>query len=642
MATDNTDVLKLLSEQFDKYAELTLEARTESERDQDYDNHQQWTDEEVAELDARNQAPVVINRIKPKVNVLTGMQKVSRTKPKALPRTPKHTDAADAITEGLRFVVDNNDFSVISSATFRNEIVCGYGAAIVEFDDNKDIAITKIPWDRYYFDPHSRELDFSDKSFDGIITWMEKTDAIEQWPDKEEEIRNAFSAQPDRTFEDKPFWINESRTRIQILQHFYKDKGTWKTAIFSAHFWLEEPADSPWLNEDKKPSNPIEAQTAYIDRELQRYGEVRGYIWGQDETNHRRSKLLYNVSVNQTIGEDGAVDNIDEMKREAAKSDGHIKTNKGFEFQFRDRAEENQVQFALYQEAKKEIDEVGANSALAGRAVTSSGRQDQIQQAAGKVELASLYDGHKMWEQRIYRQIWNRIKQSWTAEKWVRVTDDKSNLQWVGFNLEITVADKLQEAIEQGDQDAAGVLQQLTLQGDPRLQEVVEVRNSPAEIDVDILIVEAPDFTILQQETFEKLADIAERTAAQGDSQIFPLLIELSDIHNKDEILKKLEPDPIQQQAQVELASQAAEVQLETEKAKLQKLQAEAEKIAADAEAQLIENELVKAGFDIPDREATTREKQAKAVLREEEALQKRVETEALLKDPKVEAVAHT
>ena len=177
MPETKDDLLKKLIDQFEHFEVTSIEARLLSERDQDYDDHFQWTAEEKETLDNRGQAPIVINHVKNKVNLLTGLQKSARTKPKAMPRTPDHTRSADAVTEGIRFVTDNNDFETISSEVFRDQCVPGYGGAIVEFEERggeKWVKINQIPWDRYYFDPHSRKKDFSDKNYDGIALWMDK------------------------------------------------------------------------------------------------------------------------------------------------------------------------------------------------------------------------------------------------------------------------------------------------------------------------------------------------------------------------------------------------------------------------------------------------------------------------------------
>lgn len=630
-----------LVDDFLSYQNYTIAARAESERDQNYDDHHQWTDTEIETLETRNQAAVVINRIKVKVNRLVGLQTASRSAPRAMARTPQHEEAADAATEGIRYVADNTEFDMLSTSVFRDEIVPGYGGAIVEFEDRngeREVAVNKIPWDRYYYDPHSRELDFSDKKFDGIVIWMEKDDLVQKFPKKATDIdtlMDTSGASGDETFDDKPrLWVDPKRNRVRICQHFFKEKGVWKMAYFTEHLYLQEPEDSPFLDEFGNPDNPIECQTAYIDRELQRYGEVRSYIHLQDEVNHRRSRLLYAGSVNRTMGEDGAVPDVNIMKQELAKADGHIKINPGFadKFQVLPNDAISETQLLLYRESKAEIDDIGINDALAGRGNSRSGRQDQIQQQAGRVELASLYDGHKHWEKRIYRQMWNRIKQEKTAEWWIRVTDDENDLQWVGLNQPITNGDlMLQAAQDQSNPELAAQAQQMlqSMVGDPRLNEVAEVQNKVAELDVDIILTAAPDTHTLKQETFETLASLAERYGAQEVP--FAVLLEASDMPNKKQIKALLNPpvDPQVQAQQQQVQEIMFNLEVEGKKAEITAKNARAGKDFVDTEAQQIENEIVKDGYPnvVIDRDADSEMKQI-------ENAQKRIETIKLAEEP--------
>jgi hypothetical protein len=531
--------IKDLNEQFESFLDYTGEARALSERDQDYDDHNQWTEAEKAALEARGQAPVVINRVKTKVNLLTGIQRMRRTMPRALPRTPKHEEASDAATEALRFVIQNSNFEMKSSAVFRDKMVPGYGGVIIETEQKGGetwVAINKIPWDRYYYDPHSRELDFSDKKFDGIVIWLDREDAVDMFPDKEADLDSLLSSSfdGDETFDDKPqHWVSPKRDRIRIAQHFYLEKGKWMMCFMTENLMLTEPEPSPYKDEFGQPQNPIEMDTAYIDRDLNRYGEVRSYIWLQDEINHRRSRLLYAGSVTRVVMEDGAVDDETVLKQQLAKADGVIKRNRGFEFEIMPNAAIEEVQLMLYRESKQELDETSANMSLGGKGNARSGRQDQIQQQAGMAELAQLYDGHRDWENRVYRQVWNRIKTEWTAEKWIRVTDDKTNLDWVGLNQPVTAGMMLQQAAEAGDPQAAQVLQQMMQMQDPRLNEVVQTENNVAEMDVDIIIADAPNHATLKQETFETMMSLAERYGPENVP--FSVALELSDLPNKKE-----------------------------------------------------------------------------------------------------------
>lgn len=632
--------IKDLTGQFESFLTYTEDARRESERDQDYDDHHQWTDAEVKKLTERNQAPVVINRIKTKINLLVGIQRMRRTMPRALPRTPKHEDAANAATEALRFVSQNTNFEMKSSAAFRDTMVPGYGGVIIESEEKGGetwVAINKIPWDRYYYDPHSRELDFSDKKFDGIMIWLDKADAIETFPDKKDDLETIMATSgDDETFDDKPTnWVSEKRDRIRIAQHFYLEKGVWMMCFMTGNLFLTEPAPSPFLDEFGQPQNPIEMQTAYIDRELQRYGEARHYIWLQDEVNHRRSRLLYAGYVNRTMGEDGAVDDINEMKKEMAKSDGHIKINTGFGDKFtvlpNDVVQETSLM--LYKESKQEIDEVGVNPALGGTGNARSGRQDQLQQQAGMAALASLYDGHRDWENRVYRQVWNRVKQYWNAEKWIRVTDDKTDLDWVGLNQPVTVGQMLQEAAQQGNLEAQAGLQQMVAMQDPRLNEVARVENNVAEMDVDIIIADAPNHATLQQETFETLIQLAEKYGP--DNVPFSVALEMSDMPNKKEVKSLLNPpvDPQEQAKQQQIQELMLQLDIGQKSAKIKADEASAAKNMAEAEAQMIENQIVTSGFEnlVSDRNADSVGKQL-------DNIQKQVETMKLAQEPTVSA----
>lgn len=582
--------------QFESFMDVTDGAREASGRDEDYVHHKQWTAEEVEELESRNQPAVVINRVKTKVNLLNGLQRQRRTDPKALPRTPRDEGGADAITDALRYVADNVDFDQTSSESF-NDMLVAYGAAITEVGDNNgeiEIQINRIAWDRFYFDPHSREKDFSDAKYMGIVIWMDAEDAEIEFPDKKDEIDGLVSGANDSidgtTFDDRPLWIDRKRKRIRVCQHYVKEKGVWMVAYFSDQVFLIEPKESNYVDEFGNPDCPIEAQALYIDRDNNRYGEVRSYIDPQDEINHRRSKLLYMLSVRQTMGEEGSVDDVDAMKAELAKSDGHVKYNPGTQFELLNTNDLAAGHIELYRESRADIDSIGANAELSGDASSgSSGRAIQALQQGSMAEVAVIYDAHKSWERRIYRQAYNRIKQFWDGEKWIRITDNEDSLKWVGLNQQVTKGQFLQELAEQGQELAIDALEQAG--EDPRLNEVHEVRNNTSEIDVDIVLTESPDYATLKHEQFETLASLAQ---VYGPEKVpFEVMLELSDMGHKKSVKDLLEgdEDPEQLQAATQLASMQAEKAMEGLELDNAKKRSEIGKNVTDIEQKQVETE---------------------------------------------------
>jgi len=581
-----------LKRQVDSFLDATVDARTMSERDKDFYDGYQWTEQEIQTLRKRNQAPIVVNRVKPKVEGLKGLLSIRATDIKAFPRNKKDEKSAHAVTDALRYVAENNDFDNIKLDVFENKIIQGYGAAITEIELNKkgepQIKINRIPWDRFYYDPHSYRKDFKDSKFMGQMLWMDREDVKNIFPDADLDLLEDQSAAEDETFEDKPRWFlkQDGRIRIRIAQHYFMKKNIWHVAAFTDSVFLAEPQVSPFLDEEGEPSNPIEADSAYIDRNNLRYSEVRNFIDQQNEINHRRSKALHLLSSRQTKSRKGAIDDVPALKRELAKPDGHIEVNgDGGDFEVLNTSDFTIGQFELYKDAKAELDAVSLNAQLAGERQQGdlSGVAINKLQSAGAMEINSLYNGTAGWEKRIYRQIWARIKQFWNEEKWIRITEDQDNLRWVGLNTQITLQKFLEERINDESQSlevrtgAAAAFQVLLKTQDPRLQTIVDINNGTAEMDVDIILEQSFDVINIQQEQFQIIAQFAQ---SSKDIDIIEL-IDLSQLRNKDQLIEKIEQrraaaaqaagnlaQSESQKLQVGNAKTFAEAQVSTEKAK--------------------------------------------------------------------------
>ncbi|UFS65328.1 hypothetical protein LO749_01825 [Paracoccus denitrificans] len=132
---------------------------------------------------------------------------------------------------------------------------------------------------------------------------------------------------------------------------------------------------------------------------------------------------------------------------------------------------------------------------------------------------------------RCYRAMWARMKQFWTEERWIRVTEETEAPQFIGVNQ---------------------------FQGwamDPATGQVVpQVANSIGEMDVDIIIDTAPDMVTLQQEQFDQLAKMA------GSGVPIPpdVLLEASSLRDKAKLIEKMK-EANAQAAQAQQAAQQAE-----------------------------------------------------------------------------------
>lgn len=592
---------------FEESESVMWEERRRNERDRDYYDGKQLTDAEIAALKKRKQPPVKFNRIRRKVNFLLGLERQSRKDPKAFPRNPVDTETADAATDAIRFVCDREDWDAKRSEVWENMLVEGTGALMVgikKTPDGLDPELTHIPWDRLFIDPHSRKPDASDAAYIGIVTWYDYEEAKATWPDSEDALTATLaSTRYTETYDDRPkwkVWADPKRKRVRVIELYYRRAGAWMTCTFTEKGHLVKPSPSPYMDRNGQPECPIKVSSLYVDRENNRYGDVRDMIDPQDEINKRRSKALHFAMMRQIrLSEDSRM-TAEQARREAARPDG-VLFGTGVEILSTNDLAQANVQ--LMQEAKGEIDLQGANAALQGKNENDmSGRAILAQQQGGMVEVALHMDRLRQFTLKVYEAIWSRIRQVWQAERWVRVTDNENNVRFVGFNQPVTAADMLREQLASDPQAQQAIATDpnaqarfaMFIQG-PQSQMVVGMRNVPAQIDVDLVIDEGMDTPTIQAEQFDTLTKVLP-----GIINLPPMyakmLIQASSLRDKDEILESMEQaqqqaanDPMQQQmAQLQLAGQAAEID---------KTASEAQENRANAIRN--EAEVVKAGFEM-------------------------------------------
>ncbi len=602
-ANDSVQEVARYVSMFEEAEDSTYEARLNSERDRDYYDGLQLSQEEVNELRRRGQPPIVINRVRRKVNFLKGLEVQRRVDPRAFPRTPAHEIDAEGATSALRFVASNTNFDKIRTAVWAHMLVEGYGGVEILHEEARgqvEIVANLYSWDRLFYDPHSSELDFSDARYIGSVAWMDAEELKEKYPAAKDDIQWTLSdVIAGETFDDRPrytMWANRQRNRVRVVMMWHVEKGQWKFCKYHKGGILEQ-GDSPYVDEDGDTVCPLVMQSMYCDRENRRYGIVRDMIDPQDEINKRRSKALHMLTMRQTKGEKGAVQSIAAMKRELARPDGHVEVTPQMDFEILPTGDLASGQVALLQEAKDEIDLMGANSALAGETGESaSGRAVMARQQGGLTELAADNDKLTDWTIRCYEQMWLRIRQFWDHPRWIRVTDNENQPQWVGLNQPKTVGDVLLSMpVEQARMEAAqlGIMHS----ADPRLQMIAGVENAIPRMEMDIEIEEVPDQINLDWEQFQAITGLGP-ALMQTNPALAPTFAELmidlapgieSDTRRKlREGIEQAEEQAAQQGAmqaqvgeqQMKLEMGKAEADIEATQAKAMKDQMETQRMA--------------------------------------------------------------
>jgi hypothetical protein len=559
-----------------QYLDYLSSKRAEIDEQKDsrrYRHGSQYTQTQIEVLKKRRQPAVIYNEISRKINGTVGTIERERHDPKAFPRTPKHDDGAELATAALRYVMDEQEWkakSPIVGADGATEGIGGIEIIIEEGDQgDKEVGFEIVEPDGFFYDPRSVRLDFSDARYMGVGKWMDLDQAKEMFPDKADELDAMQNGSELSSNSDKDQkWFSSDNGRIRIVDHWYQHKGKWCYCIYTGSMKLME-GESFLIDEKKKTYCKYIMFSAYVDQDGDRYGMVRQFKSAQDEVNARGSKGLHELNTRRIIAEAGAFDDIEVTRREAARADGVVIRNKGFEAEFDDSAKMANVtgQLQFLERAQNRINNYGPNLSLVGGETDKalSGRATQMLMQAGMAELGPFLISYRGWKLRVYRGLFNAIQKHWSRERWIRVTDDEGLAQFIQIN---------------------------GMQVDPQTGMPTMV-NAIGSLDVDIILDEGPDSITIAQETYETLGSVLSSVGpmlSPGEARAaVQILIDTSAMPSSSKKLFReaskqgQQPDPMQQQAQqIELAGGAAKVEETQANARLKEAQA----IKAMADAQ--------------------------------------------------------
>lgn len=459
-----------------------------------YRHHSQWTAAQIKTLNDRKQPVVTYPRIGRKIDGIVGTVERLKQDPKAYPRTPQQEQGAELATAALRYAMESQQWEAKTPIAADNCATDGHSGIeleLIEGDhEDKEIGFNLIE-DGFFYDPRSFRLDFSDARYHGVSKLLDVETAIDLLgEDHEEEIRNAtetggeLATNSDR--ENRWFMTVGKRKFIRLCDLWYKHKGGWCWALFTGSKILDE-GKSFFFDEKKKPISKFIMFRCAVDQDGDSYGFVRALKSSQDEINQRRSKGLHILNTRRIIAERGAFDDIEVARKEAAKPDGVVEHNKGFEAEFDDQAKQLDLtgQIKFLEDAKAEIDNYGPSQVVTGEGVDGqSGRAIALRQTAALAELGPFILSHRSWKLRVYRAVFCAIQRYWTGERWIRVTDDQGVAQFVQINGQ---------------------------QVGPDGQTVMV--NAIGSLDVDVILDEGPDTINAAADTNEVLKEVIPAVA---------------------------------------------------------------------------------------------------------------------------------
>lgn len=613
--------------------------RLEMAMDADFYDNLQWDPADAQVLRDRGQMPLVFNEVAPMIDWIIGTERRTRVDWRVMPRTEDDVELADVKTKTLKYLSDVNRVQFNRSKAFSEAMKAGVGWIDdgVRDDPTAEAIYNRTEdWRNVLWDSASYELDLSDARYLFRWRWVDEDIAVMMFPDREKQIRQAVNdTQFNLADSEEDTWyttdelmnitksgtlrasgvgigIDAKRRRVKLIEcqfraptqskivgsgpmkgAFYDERdgalanalgtvgGTIidkimmrvHVAVFTeAHLLSIGPSI---FRHNRFSLTPVWAYRRGRDRLP--YGPIRRVRDIQQDLNKRASKANWLMSTNQVIADEGATDDWENLREEAAAPDGLIIKKAGKEVTIRRDSEAAVGQIQMMTLNAQAIQKsAGVSQENMGRQTNAvSGEAIKARQLQGSVVTTELFDNLRLATQIHGEKQLSLAEQFMTEEKVVRLTGAKNAIEWVKLN-------------------------QPEVQPDGSVRFINDITASMA----DFVVSEADYSGTLRQVMFESLNQMAGRLPPEVALRLLTMAMEFSDYPNKDEIAQQIrkltgdrdpskEPTPEeqqqmqqqqqQQQEATEMARQQAIGALQEQQAKVRELNAKAAKLEADA-----------------------------------------------------------
>lgn len=603
VSLQETEKLRRFKTWFKDAVESSQLWRNEAKEDIEFYNGKQWRSEDKNSLEEHGRPAITVNRIKPLMNVLSGYQRLNRYDIDFLPRTNDDMKQAHLRKGITKYVLDRSHYNYEESDTFFDGALTGLGWFEVgyAFDwqtQDGDAFVRRANSLDIYVDPESRDKYFRDAKYIIRARWIDKEELKSLYPEHEDEIdaqaEYYLTEEESDGRNDRLWWQSETK-KIRIAECWYKKTVRKKAIILNtgeavAEVTPEMVAMKMVASVQQYTATEVHLMTFFDNVILEdmpspyKHGEfpfvpfpvyyqgnddrpagiVRDLKDPQREINKRRSQQLHILNTNANGGwmiEEGSMsrEQENEFQRKSTTPGAMIKVAPGAltggRIQPIASPGVNQSIVSATIEAEQEMVSVsGINESLMGTDIEkgASGRAIELKQKQAITHIALLFDNLRFAKERIAKLLWGTsgapgiIPQYYNEEKTFRIVGENGKPEFVTVNQQVQTTDNLGQLI-------TTTLNDLTVG------------------EYDIIIADTPSTATQRTAQFWSLVDACGQLGIQGN-MVLDILLDLSDVAQKDEIkdrLRKQEEQQAQAQQQAMQMEQMkfqAQMELEREK----------------------------------------------------------------------------
>lgn len=544
----------------------------------EYVDGDQWTEEERYNIEHRGQQPTVINTILPTVDMVCAVASQQQADIQVIGREGSDDDKATLLTALLKHVMDTCHYDYQEKEAIHECYIGGrswFEIGIFTDERGKDLVkVDHVPWENVYCDPFSRKPDASDARFIIKVKWVDRDMLKELYPEAADMVDTVFEddykgqeyeAQTHSSGRSEFYWDVKSN-RIRVCECYYTmpeykkitviDEETGRETqkevlknvlhyvVFADEVILEgsatnHKANKPPLNIDIYPIVPMYCRR---DRKGRPVGIVKNLIDLQDQINKLESKFLWTLMSNRLIMESGAVQNPAEAKEEFQKPDGMILANDGglskirIDDKYRDLSYmSNHLNFLLATEQR--ISGVNDSMLGLGGANERSGIMQNTRISQGASMQTSILENMFFSRERVSYVILKLIGNYYTDYRVMTITQPNGATERYEFNKRENTVDPLT-----GAQDS-------------RILNKID-----STLYYDCVLKRVPHFDSIRERQLQIFSEVL-KTGVIPAEIAGEIMLLLSDLPNRQDILMRLQNVYQQQAVQQQAVAEAAMAQ---------------------------------------------------------------------------------
>ena len=482
-----------------------LESREEAAKVSDLYHNRQYNSDQISKLDNQGRPKETFNVVKLFSRQLVGYYSTVINTIKVNPVQHNDIETASILNDVSSQVMRQNSFEAtgddIKLDGFLSGLFCSYTNVI---DSGKtdnygrkiyDITMEHVPASEIVLDPMSSRADYKDARFIHRFKWFPKETVIKYFGkykvDKMDSYWNfldieeaEFEFKYNEQFQGK---YKEHDNYLVVHSIMEDDKGdTWSI------YWSGDQILTREKITYKEVKNPYRVVKLNPSNKTEYYGLFREIIESQNAINQAILQIQLMANTNKAFVEDDAVEDIDSFTKAFNRVNGVISVENLSGIRIENMSGDIGQQYVIIDKAFDRIQRLlGINDSFLGMAYASdSGRKVKLQQNSSMVALRYITKKLELFYKLVGWDLVNLVKQYYTAEQILRITDESTGDRWVELNkpLQLPNAQGKMELVWDEDIDPAS--------GEPRKDKNGNIQMVPlnasrtdisfTEVDIEI------------------------------------------------------------------------------------------------------------------------------------------------------------